>query len=168
MTTSSVWVRSWRADPDVRPLADRHYTRQSVGHPQFVPPGRCLVLKTVDNAAYWVSSWPNAEYVKHAWAGAWTCTAFRNEAPERYRSSDLIREAVRLTWDYWSPAPTGDPFWRHGFISFVDASKVRPKRDPGRCFARAGWARLTERTAAGLVVMQLLPIDFPSISEVAA
>lgn len=42
-----IWCLSWRADPLGRELADRHYARQSVGAPQFVPPGRCVVLRTL-------------------------------------------------------------------------------------------------------------------------
>ena len=38
------WRLSHRADPEARVLADRHYNRQKPGTPQFVPPGRCLVL----------------------------------------------------------------------------------------------------------------------------
>jgi hypothetical protein len=71
------WRISDRADPEARALADRHYNRQKPGTPQFVPPGRCLVL--VCDKAFWVTSWPFAEYTKHAWAGAWVCSAFRNE-----------------------------------------------------------------------------------------
>ncbi len=89
------WHLSFRADPQVRVLADRHYNRQSVGSAQFVPPGRCLVLKTEAADAMWITSWPFAEYVRHAWAGAWMCSAFRNESKEL--SSELIREAVSAT-----------------------------------------------------------------------
>jgi hypothetical protein len=67
------WWTSHRADPRARVLADRHYNRQSVGTTHFVPPGRCLVLLTKQADALWVTSWPFAEYVKHAWAGAWIC-----------------------------------------------------------------------------------------------
>ena len=76
----SIWRLSHRADPAALPLADRHYNRQKPGTKQFVPPGRCIVLLTPDADAFWVSSWPFAQYVKHQWAGAWICTAFRNEA----------------------------------------------------------------------------------------
>lgn len=48
-----------------------------------------------------------------------------------------------------------------GMITFVNADKVRRKRDPGRCFLRAGFARVGE-TAGGLVALQLLPRDMPS------
>lgn len=97
------WSLSWRADPVARDIADRHYNRQSVGSPQFVPPGRCLVL--VAPGALWITSWPFAEYVKHAWAGAWVCSAFRNERPELARSSDLIRDALAATVARFGPPP---------------------------------------------------------------
>lgn len=67
--TGSPWRRSYRADPAALPLADRHYNRQKIGSPQFVPPGTCLVLLTEDRSAVWVTSWPKAEYVQHAWGG---------------------------------------------------------------------------------------------------
>src|SRR5690242_7545534 len=51
------WYLSHRADPRAVPLADRHYNRQKPGTPQFVPPGRCLVLLTADAGALWVTSW---------------------------------------------------------------------------------------------------------------
>src|SRR6266496_775871 len=64
------WLLSYRADPRALRLADRHYNRQKVGSAQFVPPGRCLVLLTEAADALWVTSYPLAEYVQHAWAGA--------------------------------------------------------------------------------------------------
>jgi hypothetical protein len=62
------WHVSDRADPSGAKLADRHYNRQKVGAKQFVPPGRCIVL-VIPHVALWVTSWPFAEYVKHAWGG---------------------------------------------------------------------------------------------------
>jgi hypothetical protein len=147
-----MWWRSHRADSDVVPLADRHYNRQKVGAPQFAPPGRCLVLKTRPVDAFWITSWPYAEYVRHAWAGAWVCSAFRNEG-ERL-SSDLIRDAVRAT-----RAEYGDPP-ALGMITFVDGSQVRRKRDPGRCYRRAGF-NPCGMTKGGLVALQLRPEDMP-------
>lgn len=161
------WIESWRADPVARELADRHYNRQKVGSKQFVPPGRCIVLVTHDQKAFWISSFPIAKYVKHAWAGAWMCTAFRNEGAGL--SSELITEAVAAT--LWLAAQT--PSWcegepgiptvpHHGFVSFVDPVKTRAKSDPGYCYLKAGWTRLEERTQEdNLVVYQLLPRDFP-------
>jgi hypothetical protein len=145
------WVQSHRADADVVPLADRHYNRQKIGSPQFAPPGRCLVLKTAAADAFWITSYPFAEYVKHAWAGAWVCSAFRNES--EYRSSELIREAVAVSRFKWETPALG-------MVTFVNADKVRRKRDPGRCFLRAGF-RPCGKTKGGLLAFQMLPADMP-------
>lgn len=146
----SPWTKSWRADPAARVFADRHYNRQKIGAAQFVPPGRCLVLKTA--TAFWVTSWPFAEYVKHAWAGAWVCSAFRNEGSQL--SSELIRSAVAATRAHFGDPP---PL---GMVTFVDASKVRHKRDPGRCFLRAGFVRAGE-TKGGLLAFTMAPDAMP-------
>ena len=69
--SESPWRLSDRFDPAALPLADAHYNRRKPGSPQFVPPGRCLVLLTEDRSALWVTSWPFAQYVRHAWPGAW-------------------------------------------------------------------------------------------------
>jgi hypothetical protein len=147
------WQLSFRADQVTREIADRHYSRQTVGAKQFVPPGRCVVLRTVDDRAYWVTSWPYPEYVKHAWPGAWMCSAFRNEGAGL--SSELIREAISATRFEWAAIPD------LGMVTFVDPKKVRHKRDPGRCFVKAGFTRLKQRTKAGLIVLQMLPHEMP-------
>lgn len=48
-----------------------------------------------------------------------------------------------------------------GMVTFVNVTKVRRKRDPGRCYARAGFTRLAETTKGGLVVLQMLPDAMP-------
>lgn len=146
------WHKSHRADPEVRPLADRHYNRQKIGAPGFAPPGRCLVLKTEARDAFWITSWPFARYVKHRFAGAWVCSAFRNEG--RVLSSELIREAVSATVAYYGPSPG------MGMVTFVDTSKVRAKRDPGYCYIKAGFEPAGE-TAGGLAVLWLYPWAMP-------
>jgi hypothetical protein len=134
-------------------LADRHYNRQKPGTPQFVPPGRCIVLLTEDATALWVTSWPFAEYVKHRWPGAWINSLFRRESGPQ--ASDLIREAVAATRFAWGDPPS------LGIITFVDASQVRHKRDPGRCYLRAGFAAVGE-TQGGLRAFQMLPDAMPA------
>lgn len=151
------WELSWRADPRARVLADRHYNRHKVGAKQFVPPGRCLVL-VIPDVAFWITSWPFAEHVKHAWAGAWVCSAFRNERPDLYRSSDLILDAIAATRAKWPDAPD------LGMVTFVDVTKTRRKRDPGRCYRKAGFKHVGE-TKAGLVALQLLPAEMPPPCE---
>ncbi len=147
------WQVSWRADPVARVLADRHYNRQAVGAAQFVPPGACIVLRTGSGDAAWITSWPLTEYVQHAWAGAWVNSLFRNERRENL-SSELIREAVAATLAEWPEPPA------LGMVTFVDASKIRHKRDPGRCYRRAGF-RHVGFTKGGLWTFQLLPDEMP-------
>lgn len=126
------WHESWRADPRAREIYDRHYSRRasSVGKKQFVAPSRNVVL-VIPSSAMWVTIWQ--EHVEHAWPGAWLCSAFRNERPDLYRSSELVLEALAATrFELGDPPPAG-------MVTFVDEDKTRRKRDPGRCFRRAGF-----------------------------
>src|SRR6185312_8205621 len=109
---NQLWHMSNRADPAAARLADRHYNRQKPGTPQFAPTGSCVVFLTIDADAFWITSFPFAEYVKHAWAGAWICSAFRSEGAGR--ASDLIRLAVAATRaHYGDPPPLG-------IVTFLD------------------------------------------------
>lgn len=147
------WHLSHRADCPAVALADRHYSRKRPGSPQFVGPYRALVLLTAAADALWVSVWPKPEYTQHAWPGAWMCSCFRNEGT--ILSSLLIRQAVAVTRYRWRDIPA------HGLITFVDARKVCRKRDPGRCFRKAGFREVGRTKDRGLVVLQLLEADMP-------
>lgn len=48
-----------------------------------------------------------------------------------------------------------------GMVSFVDQRKVRHKRDPGRCYLKAGFRLVGTTRKAGLLAFQLLPADMP-------
>lgn len=128
------WFVSHRFDPRAAAIADRHYSRQTVGSPQFVRPGHCVVLLTSFGNALWVTSWQ--PIIKHAWKACWENTLFRNESD--FLSSELIREAVSATRWKWGDPPSD------GLITFVDRIKTRHKRDPGRCYRRAGFEVVNE------------------------
>lgn len=145
------WILSHRADPLARKIADRHYNRQKPGTPQFVPPGRCFVLR--QKRAVWVTSWPFAEYVKHDWAGAWVNSCFRRQGG-RDIASEMIRQAVAATRWKWPDIPA------LGLITFVDERKVRPKARVGRCYLEAGF-RHVGFTRGGLWAFQLPPDAMP-------
>ncbi len=150
------WELSHRADSRSVGIADRHYNRQTIGSPQFVPPGRCLVLRERHGKALWVTSYPFAEYVKHAWAGAWVNSLFRSEGAGL--ASDLIREAVAITRSIWTPPELG-------IISFVDPDHVSPtiirgKPLYGYCYLKAGWKHVGF-TKGGLWAWQQLPAEMP-------
>jgi hypothetical protein len=155
-----IWRASNRADPFARAIADRHYNRQKVGTPQFVPPGRCLVLtaETGTGRALWVTSWPFAEYVKHEWAGAWINSAFRNEGAAP--AVGLIRDALAATRFYFGEPPA------LGLITFIDRGKVRPtvvrgEKVWGWTYLKAGF-RIVGETKGGLLALQILPEAMPA------
>lgn len=151
------WCLSHRADPFARVIADRHYNRQKVGSPQFVPPGSCLVLLSDCGRAFWVTSAPIAAYVRHAWSGAWICSAFRSEGAGR--ASDLIRMAVAATLAHYGEAPA------LGMVTFVDREKVRPTMVRGAptwgwTWIKAGFDPAGE-TKGGLLALRLAPDRMP-------
>ena len=147
------WALSHRFDPAALPLADRHYNRQKPGTPQFVAPGRCLVLLSVCRRALWVSRVQLVEVCKHAWPGAWECSCFRNEGAGL--SSELITEAVAATvWAFGEPPDLG-------MITFVDRSKTKPKKHPGYCYRVAGFEHVGHTKVRRLHTLQLLPDRMP-------
>lgn len=149
------WRLSHHFDPPARLIADRHYNRQKPGTPQFTPPGRRLVLLT--DEALWVTSWPLAEFTKHAWPGAWINSCFRREGGDQV-ASEMIRDGVAATRWRWPDIPA------LGMVTFVDPEKVRHKRDPGRCYLRAGF-KLVGKTKGGLLAFQMLPDAMPEPAE---
>lgn len=100
MANPMPWRLSHRFSAASRALADRHYNRQTPTWPQFVPPGRCLVL-LAEGPALWVTSWP--VYAQHAWRGAWVNTLFRREGGPV--ASGLITAAVAATRWRWPAIP---------------------------------------------------------------
>jgi hypothetical protein len=148
-----LWQLSHRADPRAVALADLHYSRQKPGSPQFVPPGRCMVLytKTDTGEAVWVTSWPFAQYVKHAWAGAWVCSIFRNEGAAL--ASLLVTQAVAATKAFYGDPPA------LGMITFVLPKALR-STNPGACFKKAGF-RPVGHAKDGKPCLQLIPANMP-------
>jgi len=70
-------------------------------------------------------------------------------------SSELIREAVAATRFKMGEPP------ELGMVSFVDPDKVKHKRDPGRCFIKAGF-KLVGETKGGLLAFQMLEDAMPA------
>ena len=141
------WRKVKRTHLAARELADRHYSRQTPGASEFMASGRTLVMVTPDELAVWGV----IENLDPAGALRWRCSIFRNEGP--HLSSALIRVATAMTLAYWPR--------RYGALppvpltTEVDPKKTRRKRDPGRCFRRAGWTEVG--IARGLVVLQAPP-----------
>lgn len=153
-----IWRPSHRFDTPARELADRHYNRQKIGSPQFMPPGRCTVLLAENRKAVFGLSFPYAQYVKHAWAGAWVNSIFRNEQAGPL-ASKMIRDALAIAQTKWEVP-------EKGCVTFVDPTKVRGtmhrgERIFGFCYMIAGF-RHVGFTKKGLWAWQMLPHEMPA------
>lgn len=142
-----IWRIVPKADKRAVSLADRHYTRQKPGTPQFTRPGRNLVMLTDDEKAVWVT-WHGIRDDGHQ---AWECTMFRNEGP--YLSSHLIVMAIAATRMVWGEPPPD------GMITYV-GQHLR-----GGCFHAAGFSKMGQ-SKSGKLLLQLKPEKWPPALEV--
>lgn len=129
------------------------------GHSRKPDALRCIVLVTMPADAFWVTSWPFAQYVKHRWPGAWVCSAFRRERVDGPSASDMIRAAVAATRWKWPDVP---PL---GMVTFLDRRHVRPVMRRGvptygRTWLLAGFEPDGE-TQGGLLAFRLPPDAMP-------
>jgi hypothetical protein len=112
----------------------------------FVGPGEKLVLVTPDALALFV--WRKFLSITHE-EGV-NCAVFRNEGPKL--SSELIKAAVELAWERWP----GERLY-----TYINPRKIRHKRDPGRCFLRAGWRHVGWTKDQGLRILEIRPSSPP-------
>lgn len=143
------WLPSHRADPRALALYLRHYSarknapyrrRRSLN---FVGPGVPMVLLTRGCDALFV--WLKNTVERYDHQEGIICAVFRNEGP--LLSSILVAEADDLAWGKW-------PGERH--FTYVDPAEVRRKRDPGRCFRKAGWRPTGDLSQDGKVILERL------------
>lgn len=109
--------------------------------------GQTLVMLTDDCGAVW-----GVIYNMDPRGGLrWRCSIFRRiHGPV---ASTLIREATERTYSYWRIHYGGVP--AVPLQTEVDPRKTRHKRDPGRCFRKAGWRVIGKRR--GLVILEAPP-----------
>jgi hypothetical protein len=156
------WQRVHHSDPRALEMADRHYSRQSPGTPEFTPSGHKIVLMHfLDDstpAALWASHRPApGKAVRADGLDAWACTMFRVEH-RTVLASELIREAVAITRALWQPLPTD------GFYTTIDPRKVAPIKRRGECvwgycYIKAGWRLRAERTKDKNLIVLTLPLS---------
>ena len=115
------WELSHRFDPAAVRIADRHYSRVSPGTPQFVAPGRNVVLVSPGRDAVWVSLWQR--YAKHKWAGAWVCLSLSHWRRRWARiPAWLGTQSVLMTAAWIWPMLEG--WWRHGSVAQPDLNTL--------------------------------------------
>ena len=129
-------------------LADDHYSRRTIGSPQFMPPGQTLVLVTPDELAVfgWWRPDPSSGIVAMNGLDGWTCTIFRNTGPAL--SSGLVLAAEIELAARYDCGPDG-------MLTYVLDRKVASP-NPGYCFKRAGWNQCGT-TKGGLVILEKTP-----------
>ena len=143
--------RTTKFDPRAARLADDHYSRRTVGSPQFMPPGETVVLVRecgagrIDALFGWWRPHPSSGLRAMNGLDGWTCTIFRNVGP--VLSSRLILDA-----ELWLYGVDSAPCGPDGLITYVWDRKVATNAQPGRaagwCFRKAGY-RVTGRSADG-------------------
>jgi len=128
-------VATGRFDGECAELADRHYSRRTVGARQFLYSGRRLVLR--DNAGLVLFAWvyPDAALRMDGQTG-YNCAIFRNESARP--GSQIVLEAERAAFAKWGP---------NRCYTYVDPKHVKSP-NPGYCFKLAGW-KFVKRTADG-------------------
>lgn len=142
----SIWYETRDGDPSAMALYRRHYSSRKNPNPkiyQFVGPGESIVLLTQDARALFV--W--RKFISDAGEAGVNCAVFRNEGTTAGQSSELIRAAIEHAWRKWP----GERLY-----TYVDPASVRRKRDPGRCFRKAGF-RVCGSTRKGLLILERLP-----------
>lgn len=169
------WIETHKGDVRARELADRHYTRQTVGHPMFTRPGwnQVLIAEQANGRraafVWWRPKWEAGipGTARKDGMSCIECTLFRNET--RFRSSDLIRDAVAclLSWEH-----AQDVAWPDGIITGVSSSATVGGRAPsspaGMCFIAAGWAPFAHagrRKRADVWLRHAEPLPTPRVPE---
>lgn len=132
-------VKTTHFDPEMRMLADRHYSRRTVGARQFSYAGRKLVLRDTAGDVLFVWMWPQDEMRMDGQTG-YNCAIFRNEGSRL--SSEIIREAEGAAFDKWGP---------NRVYTYVNAKKIQSS-NPGYCFQQAGWRKIG-LSKSGLVLL---------------
>ncbi len=125
-------------DPEMAQLADRHYSRRTVGARQFLYSGRKIVIRDAAGDVLFGWLFPDEDKRMDGQTG-YNCAIFRNESPRR--SSEIILECEAIAADKWGPGR---------MYTYVNPSKISSS-NPGYCFKRAGWSNV--RSSDGSIHM---------------
>lgn len=122
-------MRTSPFDAECAALADRHYSRRTIGARQFAYNGRKLVLRDAEGLVLFVWMFPDPALRMDAQVG-YNNAIFRNESSRQ--SSAIILEAERMAVEKWGP---------NRAYTYIDPRKVQSS-NPGYCFKVAGWRRV--------------------------
>jgi hypothetical protein len=127
------WLGVKDGDVAARDIFRRHYTwheyKDGRAHNIFVGPGEKMVLVTQNWNALFI--W--RKFIDNSGQVGVNCVVFRNES--NILASSLILEAEQLAWGRWP----GERLY-----TYVNPVSIQHKRQPGRCFLKAGWNYLKD------------------------
>ena len=123
-------------DPEMAMLADRHYSRRTVGARQFLYSGRKIVIRDAAGLVLFGWMFPDEDKRMDGQTG-YNCAIFRNESQRQ--SSDIILECEDIAIARWGPGR---------MYTYVNPAKIRSV-NPGYCFKQAGWKNV--RNADGSI-----------------
>ncbi len=119
-------------DAEMAMLADRHYSRRTVGARQFLYSGKKLVIRDAAGDVLFGWMFPD-ETMRMDGQKGYNCAIFRNESNRK--SSEIILECERLAFEKWGP---------NRLYTYIDPAKTktikrRGSRVVGFCYLKAGW-----------------------------
>ena len=122
-------------DPEKAMLADRHYSRRTVGARQFLYSGRKLVIRDAKGDVLFGWLYPD-ESMRMDGQKGYNCAIFRNESSRK--ASEIILECERLAFEKWGP---------NRLYTYIDPAKTKTimrhgQRIVGFCYRQAGWKPL--------------------------
>lgn len=141
LSSSGGLIVTTHFDQECRLLADRHYSRRTVGARQFAYSGRKLVLRDALGEVLFVWMFPDPAMRMDGQTG-YNCAIFRNESSRL--ASEIILEAERCAIEKWGV--------NRGY-TYVDPAKIR-SRNPGYCFKAAGWRRVGESKSRQVLLVK--------------
>lgn len=125
-------MRTTHFDHEMAALADRHYSRRTVGARQFLYSGRKLVLRNTEGTVLFAWIYPDPAMRMDGQTG-YNCAIFRNESTRP--ASDIILEAERAAFAKWGP---------HRLYTYIDPAQTKTikrhgQRVVGFSYRKAGW-----------------------------
>jgi hypothetical protein len=148
-------------DDEMRQLADRHYSRRTIGARQFCYSGRKLVLRDTAGLILFVWMFPDPSMRMDKQIG-YNNAIFHNESLRP--ASEIILEAETFAIQKWGP---------HRAYTFIEARKLATRKchgaeycpwPVGRCYLRAGW-RFSGFTKSGKHIFEKSLHASPSLAS---
>lgn len=139
------WIAVKDGDPRAVALYNRHYSARKGKIDRvrygFSGQGESLILLTVDCQALF--GWRKQSIHDDDQDGV-NCFVFRREGGLEL-ASDLIKDAIQWAYTKWG---------NERLYTYIDSRKIRHKRDPGRCFLKAGF-RKCGTSKSGLDILEI-------------